>query len=264
MNLRPEMGLTFDDVLLVPKRSRHPQPAVGVYTSSWLVPGVRMAIPVISANMDTVTEARWQLPWRKPGGSVSFTALCPSSARPKPCGASSVQRVLSWKIRSPSRQTPLWQTPGTGWPRRISVGWWWRMTTVAWWAAYPAGYLLAPSGSMLVQEVMTPRSRLIVAPADEPLDAARLALHEHRIEKLPLVDAEDRVVGLITAQDIVKMQEHPDATKDSRGRLRVGVAVGVRRTIWSVPEHASRQGRMCWSLISPTGMLTMPSRWCGG
>jgi IMP dehydrogenase len=62
------------------------------------------------------------------------------------------------------------------------------------------------------------------------LDAARLALHAHRIEKLPLVDAEDRVVGLITAQDIIKLQEHPQATKDAKGHLRVGVAVGVRST----------------------------------
>jgi IMP dehydrogenase len=75
---------------------------------------------------------------------------------------------------------------------------------------------------------MTPRAQVVVAPNDEPLDSARLKLHEHRIEKLPLVDAEDRVVGLITAQDIVKIQEHPKATKDVKGRLRVGVAVGVR------------------------------------
>jgi IMP dehydrogenase len=75
---------------------------------------------------------------------------------------------------------------------------------------------------------MTPRDRLVVAPADEPMDAARLALHTHRIEKLPLVDDENRVVGLITAQDIIKLQEHPNATKDSKGRLRVGIAVGVR------------------------------------
>ncbi len=69
---------------------------------------------------------------------------------------------------------------------------------------------------------------MIAASQGEPLDAARLKLHEHRIEKLPLVDAQDRVVGLITAQDIIKIQEHPQATKDTKGRLRVGVAVGVR------------------------------------
>lgn len=88
--------------------------------------------------------------------------------------------------------------------------------------------LLAPDDSHLVQSVMTARNRLVVAQADEPMDAARLELHAHRIEKLPLVDSEDRVVGLITAQDIIKLQEHPHATKDLKGRLRVGAAVGVR------------------------------------
>ena len=75
---------------------------------------------------------------------------------------------------------------------------------------------------------MTPRQRLVAASADEALDTARLKLHAHRIEKLPLVDNQDRVVGLITVQDIIKLQEHPQATKDSKGRLRVGVAIGVR------------------------------------
>jgi IMP dehydrogenase len=89
--------------------------------------------------------------------------------------------------------------------------------------------LLAPDSSVLVASVMTPRPRLVTAPAHESLDSARLKLHEHRIEKLPLVDSEDRVVGLITAQDIVKIQEHPQATKDTKGRFRVGVALGVHR-----------------------------------
>jgi len=88
--------------------------------------------------------------------------------------------------------------------------------------------LLAPDPLALVETVMTPRQRVIAARHDEPLDAARLKLHEHRIEKLPLVDAQDRLVGLITAQDIIKIQDHPQATKDAKGRLRVGVAVGVR------------------------------------
>jgi IMP dehydrogenase len=75
---------------------------------------------------------------------------------------------------------------------------------------------------------MTPRERLVVARQGESLESARLTLHAHRIEKLPLVDQQDQVVGLITAQDITKLEQHPQATKDSKGRLRVGVAVGVR------------------------------------
>jgi IMP dehydrogenase len=88
--------------------------------------------------------------------------------------------------------------------------------------------LLARRGEALVQEVMTPRARLVVAAQDETLEAARQKLFDARIEKLPLVDEQGRLSGLITAQDIIKIQEHPDATKDSRGRLRCGVAIGVR------------------------------------
>ncbi|MFU8772521.1 MAG: IMP dehydrogenase, partial [Anaerolineales bacterium] len=72
------------------------------------------------------------------------------------------------------------------------------------------------------------RDQLVIAAAGEPLSAARVTLHDHRIEKLPLVDDNDHVVGLITAQDIVKVQEHPHATKDQKGRFRVGGAIGVK------------------------------------
>jgi IMP dehydrogenase len=88
--------------------------------------------------------------------------------------------------------------------------------------------LLAPDTVQAISQVMTPRERLVVARQGESLESARLTLHAHRIEKLPLVDQQDQVVGLITAQDITKLEQHPQATKDSKGRLRVGVAVGVR------------------------------------
>ncbi|HSV85265.1 MAG TPA: IMP dehydrogenase, partial [Levilinea sp.] len=88
--------------------------------------------------------------------------------------------------------------------------------------------LLANGNANPIQTVMTPIDRLVVSGRGESLEAARKKLHEYRVEKLPLIDEEGRVVGLITAQDIVKIQEHPNATKDSRGRLRVGVALGVQ------------------------------------
>jgi IMP dehydrogenase len=75
---------------------------------------------------------------------------------------------------------------------------------------------------------MTPRHKLIVASKDDTLEEAQRTLYEHRIEKLPLVDEEDHLTGLITAQDILKIQEHPQATKDPRGHLRVGAAIGAR------------------------------------
>jgi len=88
--------------------------------------------------------------------------------------------------------------------------------------------MLAPENDFLVSQVMTPRDRLVIASQDETVDDARRKLYEHRIEKLPLVDGDGHLTGLITAQDIVKIQKHPNATKDSRGRLRVGAAVGAR------------------------------------
>jgi IMP dehydrogenase len=88
--------------------------------------------------------------------------------------------------------------------------------------------LLAPNDDTTVNQVMTPRERLVVASQNETVEDARRKLYEHRIEKLPLVDGDGRLTGLITAQDIVKIQKHPNATKDQRGRLRVGAAVGAR------------------------------------
>jgi len=88
--------------------------------------------------------------------------------------------------------------------------------------------LLVTDTAALVRDVMTPRERLVFAGEDESLEAAREKLYQARVEKLPLVAADGKVTGLITAQDIIKIQEHPLATKDHLGRLRVGVALGVR------------------------------------
>ncbi len=82
--------------------------------------------------------------------------------------------------------------------------------------------LLAPDTVQSVSQVMTPRARLVVARQGESLESARLALHEHRIEKLPLVDSEDRVVGLITAQDITQARAAPPSDEGCQGPLASG------------------------------------------
>jgi len=228
MNLRPEVGLTFDDVLLSPRRSAI-RSRSAVDPSTWLVPGIRLAIPIISANMDTVTEAAMAIAMAQAGGigilhrfmpvvrqvelvrkvkrAESFIVEHPITIQPEASLIEARQKIADTQIGG------LVVTDGTG--RLLG------MLTAR-------DLLLAPDPLALVETVMTPRQRVIAARHDEPLDAARLKLHEHRIEKLPLVDAQDRLVGLITAQDIIKIQEHPQATKDAKGRLRVGVAVGVR------------------------------------
>lgn len=229
MKLRTEIGLTFDDVLLVPKHSPIRSRSL-VDPATTLTPGIRLAIPILSANMDTVTEAQMAIAMAQAGGlgvihrfmsierqaeevrrvkrSESFVVEHPITIHPQASLAEARNRMAEAEVGGlvvVDEQERL-------------VG---MLTT--------RDVLLAPDPTAPVEVLMTPRARLIAAPADEPLDAARLALHEHRLEKLPLVDADDRVVGLITAKDIVKLQQYPQATKDSKGRLRVGVAVGVRQ-----------------------------------
>jgi IMP dehydrogenase len=228
MNLRPEIGLTFDDVLLVPKRSPI-RSRLEVDTSSWLAPGIRLAIPVVSANMDTVTEASMAIAMAQAGGIGILHRFMPVKRQ-----AEMVRRVK--RAESFVVENPITISPEAGLAEARA-----RMAETQIGGLVVTGpdgrllgmltardLLLAPDLEAPVSALMTGRKDLIVAPANESLDSARLKLHEYRIEKLPLVDSEDRVVGLITAQDIVKLQEHPQATKDAKGRLRVGVAVGIR------------------------------------
>lgn len=228
MNLRPEVGLTFDDVLLIPKRSRI-RSRSAVDTSTWLVPGIRLAIPIISANMDTVTEADMAIAMAQAGGIGILHRFMPVERQIEQ--VKRVKRAESFVVEEP---ITIFETASIEEARRRM-----RETQIGGLVVIDEeehlrgmltarDVLFAPDPTASVAEIMTPRARLVTARSDEALDSARIKLHEHRIEKLPLVDGEDHVVGLITAQDIVKIQEHPHATKDAKGRLRVGVAVGVR------------------------------------
>jgi IMP dehydrogenase len=89
-------------------------------------------------------------------------------------------------------------------------------------------FLPSDDESRTVREVMTPIDRLITAAPDVSLDEAETILHSHRIEKLPLVDNSNRISGLITKRDIILHRQHPHVTKDGKGRLVVGAAVGIR------------------------------------
>jgi IMP dehydrogenase len=228
MKLRSEPALTFDDVLLVPKRSAI-RSRGDAQTSSLLVPEIHLSIPIISANMDTVSEAAMAVAMAQAGG-IGILHRFMSIAKQAEM-VRRVKRAEGFVVEDPvtihpeaslaeARQTMVDSLIGglvvVDEEERV-LG----MLTAR-------DILLAPESGLQVRDLMTPRDRLVVAPVDEALDSARLRLHSHRIEKLPLVDGQDRLLGLITAQDIVKLQEHPQATKDAKGRLRVGVAVGVR------------------------------------
>ncbi|MBS1250609.1 MAG: Inosine-5'-monophosphate dehydrogenase [Chloroflexi bacterium] len=230
MKLRTQTGLTFDDVLLIPKRSSI-RSRSEVDTSTHLVPGIRLHIPIISSNMDTVTEAEMAIAMAQAGGIGIIHRFMSIEAQAQ--AVDKVKRSESFIVEDPLTIAPttslreaetimeeahiggLVVVDGEG--RLLGL-----LTS--------RDMLLAPDKGVSAERVMTPRAELVVASADEALHEARLTLHKHRVEKLPLVDGENRVQGLITAQDIIKLQKHPHATKDERGRLRVGVAVGIHRS----------------------------------
>ena len=224
-----EIGLTFDDVLLVPRRS-----AVStrrqVNTRTRLCRGIDLAVPVVSASMDTVTEGTMAIAMAREGGIGIIHRFLPIEEH-----VAEVRRVK--RAESVVIDTP-YTLPPDG--------------TVGQAAAFmdehgSAGILVIDRERRLlgivtardvlfedgaaerpITTVMTPRERLITAPAGTPVEEAKQILHRHRIEKLPLVDQGGRLVGLITSRDIQSRLRYPQATKDGRGRLRVGAAIGVR------------------------------------
>src|SRR5207253_6599354 len=96
--------------------------------------------------------------------------------------------------------------------------------------------LFAEDPSQPVERIMTGGDQLVTAPVGTRLEQARRILHEHRLEKLPLVDPTGHLRGLITARDVLRLSEHPKAARDSQGRLLVGAAIGA------VGDYVARAG----------------------
>ncbi len=230
MKLRPTLGLTFDDVLLVPKRSSIAS-RTAVNTHAQLSRRIRLAIPIISANMDTVTEATMAIAMARAGGIGAIHRFM--TIERQAAEVSRVKRADSYVVESPAKVAPTATVQvareamghsGIGGLLVVNdngelLG---MLTT--------RDILLAPDPNATIDKMMTPRDELVTVTASNGtvLETAKALLHQNRIEKLPLIDEHGRVVGLITAQDIIKIQKHPNATKDSKGRLRVAAAVGVR------------------------------------
>ena len=228
MKLRPETALTFDDVLLVPRRSsirsRH-----AVNTRTQLSRRLTLAIPVISSNMDTVTESAMAQAMARMGGIGVIHRFMTIDRQ-----AAEVQRVKraeGFLVENPhsiaadttvqQARTQLAEHNIGGLLVCSAQGEVLGLVTTR-------DLLFEPDPSRPVVEVMTPRDRLISAEPGASMEAARDMLHSHRLEKLPVFDRAGELQGLITAQDIIKIEQWPDATKDARGRLRVAAAVGVR------------------------------------
>ncbi|HEY7681860.1 MAG TPA: IMP dehydrogenase [Gemmatimonadales bacterium] len=223
--IRPAQALTFDDVLLVPRHSTvHPRQ---VSVTSRLTRSIPLNIPLVSAAMDTVTEAQMAIAMARAGGiGVVHKNM---SVDKQAAEVDRVKRSESGMILNPvtlSPDRPLREAAAAMSRYRIS------------------GVPIVDQDGKLVgiitnrdlqfernldqpiREVMT-KERLVTAPVGTGLDEAERILARHRIEKLPVVDASGVLRGLITVKDIFKRKQSPDANKDQHGRLRVAAAVGA-------------------------------------
>ena len=224
--------LTYDDVLLAPRRSSVRSRA-DVATRSRLTRTLSVAVPIVAANMETVTEARMAVAMARAGavGIIHrFLTVADQVGM-----VERVKRAENLVIQEPYRVAAS-ATVGEARERMrasdvsslLVVDDDGRLAGIL----TPRDLRLDPPADDPVTAHATPRERLVTAPPDTDLETARELLHRHRVEKLPLVDADGRPAGLITVRDLVALRERPHASKDARGRLLVGAAVGVRgRTI---------------------------------
>ncbi|MHB2018250.1 MAG: IMP dehydrogenase [Candidatus Xenobia bacterium] len=219
-----KQGLTFDDVLLVPEYSEVLPHEVSVAT--WLTTTIRLHIPLMSAAMDTVTEAEMAVAMAREGGiGVVHRNM---SVEEQVEQVLKVKREESGMIRNPITLSP-----------HESLA-----TALDVMARYNiSGIPITEEGKLVgilthrdirfeqnhgqaISQVMT-RENLVTAPLGTSLEEAHQILHQHKIEKLPIVDSDYRLQGLITVKDIQKKKAYPNASKDNHGRLLVGAGIGV-------------------------------------
>ncbi len=228
MKIRPNKGLTFDDVLLVPKRSPIAS-RQDVDTGTRLTPAISLRIPIISANMDTVTETNMAIAMARAGGIGIIHRFMTIEQQARQVRR--VKRAEGFMVEQPRS---IAQTATIAEARRLMEYYDVGGLVVSNGGDELVGLVtqrdvrLAPDDDAPVRSVMTPPDQIISVRPDIRMEEARRLLHEHRLEKLPVLDEHGKLVGLITAQDILKQNRHPNATTDSKGRLRVGAAIGVR------------------------------------
>jgi IMP dehydrogenase len=223
-------ALTFDDILLVPQHSAVLPYQVDVTTR--LTKRIRLNVPLVSAAMDTVTESRLAIAMAQQGGlGVIHKNLAIEEQ------ASEVDRVK--RSESGMIVDPITLSPTNSIFEALELMRKYRISGV------PITEDGSKEGRLVgiltnrdlrfetnvnrpISDVMT-REDLITVPIGTTLDAAREILHQHKVEKLLVVDAKFRLKGLITVKDIQKAVKYPNASKDSLGRLRCGAAIGVAK-----------------------------------
>jgi IMP dehydrogenase len=219
-----EEGLTFDDVILLPAESKILPKDVDVSVS--LTPEIRLNVPLISAAMDTVTEADTAIAMAREGGLGIIHRN--NTAEEQALEVDKVKKSESGMILDPITMDPRQKVA-----EALEVMERYRIS----------GLPITKEGKLVgiltnrdlrfetnflqpIENVMT-KERLVTVPVGTTLEQAKEILHKNRIEKLLVVDKENNLCGLITIKDILKIKKYPLASKDEKGRLRVGAAVGV-------------------------------------
>lgn len=222
--IRPSVGLTFDDVLLVPRHSTvHPR---DVRTASRFTRSIPLNVPLVSAAMDTVTESEMAIAMARAGGigvlhkNMSIERQAAEVDRVKRSESGMILNPITLGPDRPLREASALMSRFriSGVPIVDAQG---RLIGIV----TNRDLQFERNLDQPIHDAMT-KDNLVTAPVGTTLEAAERILAKHRIEKLPVVDAEGVLRGLITVKDIYKRAQHPDANKDRHGRLRVAAAVG--------------------------------------
>ncbi|MDD2921812.1 MAG: IMP dehydrogenase [Anaerolineales bacterium] len=225
MKILQDTALTYDDVLLVPQYSAVDSRRK-LSTQTRLTNQIMLQIPIVSANMDVVTESEMAIAMAREGGIgiihrfLSIPEQARQIERVKKAESFIVDKPITMNIAHTvgdlKKMVEETDTGGililNGDEKLAGI-----VTTRD---------LLFEDDGKPVAEIM--QKKVVTGAPDISLKAAEKILHENRIEKLPLINESGHVVGLVTLKDIMKITQYPKATKDSRGRLMVGAAVGVR------------------------------------
>ena len=221
-----QKALTFDDVLLIPAHSSVlPREAI---LKSKLTRGITLNIPLVSAAMDTVTEARLAIALAQEGGIGIVHKNMPPKAQA--AEVTKVKRFESGIVKDPITITPDMKVSDvlqltrqhkiSGLPVINGSG---RVVGIV----TNRDLRFETKLDQPIKNIMTPRQRLITVREGAKREEALALMHKHRLERVLVVNKNFELRGLITVKDILKSTEHPDACKDSLGRLRVGAAIGV-------------------------------------
>ncbi|MBI4740013.1 MAG: IMP dehydrogenase [Betaproteobacteria bacterium] len=220
-----QRALTFDDVLLVPAHSSILPRDVSLKTR--LTRNIALNLPLVSAAMDTVTEGRLAIAMAQEGGiGIIHKNLSPKSQ------AAEVARVK--RFESGILKDPVTVPPGMSVREVLALT---RLHRISGVPVLDGNLVVGivtnrdlrfeTNLDQPVQNIMTPRERLVTVKEGASVEEGKALIHKHRLERVLVVNDNFELRGLITVKDIIKTTEHPDACKDGAGRLRVGAAIGV-------------------------------------